>query len=86
MSVGEHKLSHGIRHACTSATNRFSGLSTLNPQDLEAISILPDEFLAKVRDFDKKNLAIGALRKLLNGQVHSRRKRNVVQGRVLPNA
>jgi type I restriction enzyme R subunit len=46
------------------------------------ISILSDEFLAEMRDLDKKNLAIEALRKLLNGQVQSQGKRNVVQARV----
>ena len=45
------------------------------------ISILSDDFLAEVRDLDKKNLAIEALRKLLNGQVHSQGKRNVTQAR-----
>jgi type I restriction enzyme R subunit len=49
--------------------------------DRPDISILSDEFLAEVRDLDKKNLAIEALRKLLNGQVHSQGKRNVTQAR-----
>jgi hypothetical protein len=41
------------------------------------ISILSDEFLAEVRDSDKKNLAIEALKKLINGDVRSQSKRNV---------
>jgi type I restriction enzyme, R subunit len=49
--------------------------------DRPDISVLSDEFLAEVRDLDKKNLAIEALRKLLNGQVHSQGKRNVVQAK-----
>lgn len=49
--------------------------------DRPDISVLSDEFLAEVRDLDKKNLAIEALKKLLNGQVHSQGKRNVVQAR-----
>jgi type I restriction enzyme R subunit len=49
--------------------------------DRPDISILSDEFLAEVRDLDKKNLAIEALRKLLTGQVHSQGKRNVTQAR-----
>ena len=49
--------------------------------DRPDISVLSDEFLAEVRDLDKKNLAIEALRKLLNGQVHSQGNRNVVQAR-----
>ena len=46
------------------------------------ISILSDEFLAEVRGIDRKNLAIDALKKLINGQVHSQSKSNVTQARV----
>lgn len=45
------------------------------------ISILSDEFLAELRDMDKKNLALEALRKLLNGEIKSTGKTNVVQSR-----
>ncbi|MDP3715961.1 MAG: DUF3387 domain-containing protein, partial [Burkholderiales bacterium] len=45
------------------------------------ISILSDEFLAEVRQHDKKNLAIEALKKLINGDVRSQAKRNVVQSK-----
>jgi type I restriction enzyme R subunit len=45
------------------------------------ISILSDEFLAEVRETDKKNLAIEALKKLINGDVRSQAKRNVIQAR-----
>jgi len=45
------------------------------------ISILSDEFLAEVREMDKKNLALEALRKLINGEVRSQSKHNVVQAR-----
>lgn len=43
------------------------------------ISVLSDEFLAEVQQMEKKNLAFEALRKLLNGEIHSRSKSNVVQ-------
>lgn len=43
------------------------------------ISILSDEFLAEVQQLDKKNLALEALRKLLNDGIRSRSKANVVQ-------
>ena len=43
------------------------------------ISILSDEFLAEVQQMDKKNLALEALRKLLNDGIRSRSKANVVQ-------
>jgi type I restriction enzyme R subunit len=45
------------------------------------ISILSDEFLAEVRELDKKNLALEALRKLINGEVRSQSKRNVTQAK-----
>jgi type I restriction enzyme R subunit len=45
------------------------------------ISILSDEFLAEVRATDKKNLAIEALKKLINGDVRSQSKRNVAQSK-----
>ena len=45
------------------------------------ISILSDEFLAEVRETPKKNLAIEALQKLINGDVRSQAKRNVSQSK-----
>ena len=45
------------------------------------ISILSDEFLAEVQGMDKKNLALEALRKLINGEIQSRGRVNVVQSR-----
>ncbi len=43
------------------------------------ISILSDEFLAEVQQMDHKNLALEALRKLINDGIRSRSKANVVQ-------
>jgi type I restriction enzyme R subunit len=43
------------------------------------ISILSDEFLAEVQQMEKKNLALEALRKLINDGICSRSKANVVQ-------
>ena len=45
------------------------------------ISILSDEFLAEVREMDKKNLALEALRKLINGEIRSQGQRNVAQAK-----
>ncbi len=45
------------------------------------ISILSDEFLAEIRGMEKKNLALEALRKLINGELRSRNRVNVVQTR-----
>jgi type I restriction enzyme R subunit len=43
------------------------------------ISILSDEFLAEVQQLEKKNLALEALRKLLNDEIRSRTKTNIVE-------
>ncbi len=43
------------------------------------ISILSDEFLAEIQQLETKNLALDALRKLLNDEIRSRSKTNVVE-------
>lgn len=45
------------------------------------ISILSDEFLQEVQQMEKKNLALEALRKLLNDSLRSRTRTNVVETR-----
>jgi type I restriction enzyme R subunit len=45
------------------------------------ISILSDEFLDEVRSIKQKNLALEALRKLLNDEISTRLRTNVVQSR-----
>ena len=45
------------------------------------ISILSDEFLLEVAGMERKNLALEALRKLLNGEIKSRARTNVVESR-----
>ncbi len=45
------------------------------------ISILSDDFLAEVREMDKKNLAVEALKKLIAGTVRSQAQRNVTQAK-----
>ena len=45
------------------------------------ISILSDEFLDEVRRLPQKNLAMELLRKLLNDEIKSRSKKNLVQSR-----
>jgi type I restriction enzyme, R subunit len=49
--------------------------------DSPDISVLSDDFLAEVRGMEKKNLAIEALKKLINGEVRSQGQRNVTQSR-----
>jgi type I restriction enzyme R subunit len=45
------------------------------------VSILSDEFLAEVQGLPYKNLAVEALRKLLEGEIKSRARGNVVQSK-----
>ncbi|MGE0824887.1 MAG: type I restriction endonuclease subunit R [Candidatus Binatia bacterium] len=45
------------------------------------ISILSEEFLAEVRSMPQRNLAVELLRKLLNGEIRTRSRKNVVQSR-----
>jgi type I restriction enzyme R subunit len=45
------------------------------------ISILSDEFLAEVKGMPQRNLAVELLRKLLAGEIRSRRRKNVVQAK-----
>ena len=45
------------------------------------ISILSDEFLAEVRQMEQKNLALEALKKLLNDEIRSRARSNVVESK-----
>jgi type I restriction enzyme R subunit len=45
------------------------------------VSILSEEFLAEVRGMPQKNLAVELLRKLLNNEIKTRSKKNLVQSR-----
>jgi len=45
------------------------------------ISILSDEFLADIQSMERKNLALELLKRLLNDEIKTRAKMNLVQGR-----
>jgi len=45
------------------------------------ITILSDDFLAELQGMERKNLALEALKKLLNGEIKSRLQTNVVESR-----
>lgn len=47
--------------------------------DTPDISVLSEEFLAEVQQMEAKNLALEALRKLLNDEIRSQTRTNVVQ-------
>ncbi|RPI98481.1 MAG: HsdR family type I site-specific deoxyribonuclease, partial [Chloroflexi bacterium] len=45
------------------------------------MSILSDEFLAEIQNMDRRNLALELLKRLLNDEIKTRSKMNLVQGR-----
>ncbi len=55
----------------------FAAVGLKNPD----ISILSDEFLEEVRGLPQKNLALEVLRKLLNDEIKTRSRQNLVQSR-----
>ena len=79
----EEELDHAIRQIVSRAiapegvVDLFAAAGLKKPD----ISILSEEFLAEVREMPQKNLAVELLRKLLEGEVKARRRKNVVQAR-----
>jgi type I restriction enzyme R subunit len=79
----EEELDHAIRQIVSRAitpegvVDLFAAAGLKKPD----ISILSEEFLAEVRQMPQKNLAVELLRKLLEGEVKARRRKNVVQAR-----
>ena len=72
-----------IRQIVNDAVASTEIIDILSAAGLSApdISILSDEFLAEVGQMEKKNLALEALRKLLNDEIRSRSRSNVVETR-----
>ncbi|MEN4028132.1 MAG: DUF3387 domain-containing protein, partial [Methanobacterium sp.] len=46
------------------------------------ISILSDEFLLEVKGMEHKNLAVELLKKLLNDEIRSRKRKNIIEARL----
>jgi type I restriction enzyme R subunit len=86
-SAGDRKASGELDHAIRQIVSKavvsdqvidiFAAAGLKNPD----ISILSDQFLADVRGMSHKNLAVELLRKLLNDEVKTRSKQNLVQAR-----
>jgi type I restriction enzyme R subunit len=76
-------LDHAIRQIVSKAiapegmVDVFAAAGLKKPD----ISILSDEFLAEVRGMPQRNLSVELLRKLLEGEIKTRRRKNVVQAR-----
>ena len=79
----EADLDHAIRQIVSQAVATDAIVDIFAAAGLKKpdISILSDDFLAEVRDMPQRNLAVELLQKLIKGEIRSRAKRNVVQGR-----
>ncbi len=77
-------LEHAIRQivsnaiASTEVVDIFAAAGLKKPD----ISILSDEFLADVQKMPQRNLAVELLQKLMNNEIKTRAKKNVVQSRL----
>ena len=76
-------LDHAVRQIVANAISPDGVIDVFEAAGLEKpnIAILSDEFLGEVQKMKRKNLAVELLRKLLQGEITRRSKRNVVQAR-----
>jgi len=77
------ELDHAIRQIVSKAVSSDEVIDIFAAAGLKKpdISILSDEFLAEVRGMPQRNLAVEVLRKLLEGEIKTRSKKNIVQAR-----
>jgi len=82
-SKTEEELDHAIRQIVSQAVAPEGVVDIFEAAGLKKpnISILSDEFLVEVRGMPQKNLAVELLRRLLEGEVKTRRRKNLVQAR-----
>ncbi len=76
-------LDHAIRQIVSGAVVAGEVIDIFDAAGIKKpdISILSEEFLDEVRGMPQKNLAVETLRKLLDGEIKNRRRRNVVEAR-----
>ena len=76
-------LDHAIRQIVSRAVASEEVIDIFAAAGLKKpdISILSDEFLAEVRGMPQRNLAVEMLRKLLDGEIKTRKRKNIVQAR-----
>ena len=79
----DEELDHAIRQIISRAVVSDEVMDIFAAAGLKKpdLSILSDEFLAEVRGMPQRNLAVELLQKLLNGEIKTRSRRNVVQAR-----
>jgi type I restriction enzyme, R subunit len=76
-------LDHAVRQIVSRAVASEGVIDIFAAAGLQKpdISILSEQFLAEVRGMPQRNLAVELLRKLLSGEIQTRRRKNVVQAR-----
>ena len=79
----EEELDHAVRQIMSRAVSSEGVVDIFAAAGLKKpdISVLSEEFLAEVRDMPHRNLAVELLQRLLKGEIHTRRRKNVVQAR-----
>ncbi|MCC6153172.1 MAG: type I restriction endonuclease subunit R [Candidatus Hydrogenedentes bacterium] len=79
----DEELDHAVRQIVSRAVATDGVLDIFEAAGLKKpdISILSEDFLAEVRGMPQRNLAVELLRKLLSGEIRTRRKKNLVQSR-----
>ena len=79
--ISTHERDYAIRQIVSRAVVSTEIVDILKAAGIQSpdISILSDAFLAEVAQMEKKNLALEALRKLINDGIRSRNKSNIVQ-------
>ena len=77
------EIDHAIRQIVSKAVASDEVIDIFAAAGLKKpdISILSDEFLAEVRGLPQRNLAVEMLRKLLQGEIKTRGRKNIVQAR-----
>ena len=77
-------LNYAIRQIVSRSLNSEGVIDIFQAAGLDKpdISVLSDQFLAEVRSLPRPNLAVEVLRKLLAGEVRSRERKNLIQGRL----
>jgi type I restriction enzyme, R subunit len=80
----EEELNAAVRQIVSRAVASDQVIDIFSAAGLKTpdISILSDEFLAEVKDLPQRNLAFEVLKKLLNGEIKVRSRKNLVQSRL----
>jgi type I restriction enzyme R subunit len=79
----EEDLDFAVRQIVSRAISAGGVIDLFSAAGLKRpdISILSDEFLAEVRGMPQRNLAVELLRKLLNDELRTRARKNLIQSR-----